>query len=122
MIRLINLAALVFFSSASIAADITGMFSSFKPGISGDLSGIEVHIVPNPIGYSAVVQGSEGAPGFPLSLRIEVSGNSFNFIVPSQSGSGLAPGKWRGVITDNELQLNGPHRSYVLPRKHSFWQ
>ena len=122
MKRLILFTIFYLVSVSAHASEITGMFSSFKVGVSGDLIGIEIHIVPDPTGYSAIVQGSEGAPGFPEVLKITRKANKIMFTVPNNSGSGLAPGKWEGKVLNKELRLTGPYHIYVLPRKHSFWQ
>ena len=120
------LTPLIFFclvSTSTFAVEITGMFSSFRLSEqSGDIVGMEIHIVPDPIGYSAIVQGSEGAPGFPKAYSITRNGNIIIFTVPKASGTGLAPGKYKGTVSSKDLRLRGPYKSYVLPRKSSYWQ
>jgi len=112
----------------TFAADggVTGLFSTFVlGGKSGDISGAEIHIVPNPKGYSAVVQASEGAPGFPEIVDVVVEGTTLVFTVPVDSASGFSPGTYNGTVSKEGLRLRGPrglYGDYFLPRKRSFWQ
>ena len=104
---------------------VTGLFSTFHLSeSSGDLVGVEIHIVPNPVGYSAIVQGSEGAPGFPEVVSVTVKATSIEFVIPRESGSGLPPGRYTGTITKDDLKLEGPtshYKNYLIPRAASFW-
>jgi len=104
----------------------TGLFSTLRLSErSGDITGAEVHIVPNPKGFSAIVQASEGAPGLPEVLEVRLSGTTVIFSVPENSASGFVPGQYRGTVTKKGLQLRGPrgsYENYFLPRKPSFWQ
>jgi hypothetical protein len=104
---------------------VTGVFSTFRwSERSGDLVGVEIHIVPNPVGYSAIVQGSEGAPGFPEVVSVTVKATSIEFVIPQESGSGLPPGKYNGTITKEGLRLDGPaghYKNVLIPRAASFW-
>lgn len=104
---------------------VTGLFSTFRLGEhSGDIVGAEIHIVPNPTGYSAIVQGSEGAPGFPEVVSLTVTANRIEFVIPQTSASGLPPGRYSGTITKDGLRLDGPtdhYKNYVMPRKNSYW-
>jgi len=104
---------------------VTGLFSTFRLSEkSRDIVGAEIHIVPNPVGYSAIVQGSEGAPGFPEVVGLTFKANSVEFVVPLKSASGLPPGKYTGTITKDGLKLEGPtdlYKNYVMPRKNSYW-
>jgi len=105
--------------------DVTGLFSTFLSGKSGDISGAEIHIVPNPKGYSAVVQASEGAPGFPEVVDAVVKGTTLVFTIPDSSASGFSPGIYNGTVTKEGLRLRGPrglYGDYFLPRKRSYWQ
>jgi hypothetical protein len=115
-------------AQTSFAADddVTGLFSTFVLGGKlGDISGAEIHIVPNPKGYSAVVQASEGAPGFPEVVEVVVKGTTLVFTIPAVSSSGFSPGTYNGTVTKEGLRLRGPrglYGDYFLPRKRSFWQ
>ncbi len=104
---------------------VTGLFSTFRLSeASGDLVGLEIHIVPNPVGYSAIVQGSEGAPGFPEVVSVTVKATTIEFVIPHESGSGLPPGKYSGTITREGLRLEGPtdhYKNYLIPRTASYW-
>jgi len=119
---------LIALSSSSEASDreVTGLFSTFRLSEkSGDIVGAEIHIVPNPKGYSAIVQGSEGAPGFPEVVTLSVKGKTVTFAIPPNSASGLPPGKYIGRVTREGLLLDGPterFKKYQMPRKKSYWQ
>jgi len=106
--------------------NITGMFSTFLHSEkSGDISGAEIHIVPNPIGFSAVVQASEGYTGFPEVVSLTVKASTVEFTIPEQSASGFAPGKYTGTISNKGILLHGPtglYQEYFLPRAKSLWQ
>ncbi len=127
--RVLTVALVAFLGGqTSFAADgdVTGLFSTFARGEkSGDVSGAEIHIVPNPKGYSAIVQGSEGAPGFPEVVDVVVKGITLVFTIPVESASGFSPGIYNGTVTKEGLRLRGPrglYGDYFLPRKRSFWQ
>ena len=106
--------------------NVTGLFSTFRVSEkSGDISGAEIHIVPNPVGYSAIVQASEGAPAFPEVIKISVKGSEFEFTIPENSASGFSPGKYQGSVSIKGLMLHGPkglYKEYFLPRRNSFWK
>jgi len=118
----------VFVTQGVFAAEpaLTGLFSTFQQSEkAGDISGAEIHIVPNPKGLSVIVQGSEGAPGFPEVLDVRTAGTTVMFTVPEHSASGLVAGEYRGTVTKKGLRLRGPrglYEDYFLPRKPSFWQ
>lgn len=131
--RIINtlfsaIAFVAFIPASSLTSDIsvTGIYSSFKHSSkSGDIVGMEIHIVPNPVGYSAIIQGSEGAPAFPEVVRLKVSNRLIEFVIPKKSACGLLPGNYTGSINSDGLNLKGPapnYREYYLPRGRSFWQ
>ncbi len=113
-------------SAVTSDGEVTGVFSTFRLSEkSGDIVGAEIHIVPNPKGYSAIVQGSEGAPGFPEVVPVSVKGNTITFTISPSSASGLPPGKYIGRVTREGLLLDGPTESfkeYKMPRKKSYWQ
>src|SRR6266852_588986 len=113
-------------STFSADGDVTGLFSTFGlSGKSGDISGAEIHIVPNPKGYSAIVQASEGAPGFPEVVDVVIKGTTLVFTIPTVSASGFSPGTYNGTVSKEGLRLRGPrglYGDYFLPRKRSFWQ
>ena len=113
-------------SAFSADGDVTGLFSTFGlNGKSGDISGAEIHIVPNPKGYSAIVQASEGAPGFPEVVDVVAKGATLVFAIPQSSASGFSPGTYNGTVTKEGLTLHGPtgmYSNYFMPRKRSFWQ
>ena len=122
------IAFMTFLPRSAVTSDgvVTGIFSTFRLSEkSGDIVGAEIHIVPNPKGYSAIVQGSEGAPGFPEVVTLSVEGNTITFTISSNSASGLPPGKYIGRVTRKGLLLNGPtesYKQYEMPRKKSYFQ
>ena|SRR2546427_9704257 len=127
--KILTVALVAFLAGqTSFAADgeATGLFSTFRrSGKSGDISGAEIHVVPNPKGYSAIVQASEGAPGFPEVVDVVVKGTTLTFTIPESSASGFSPGTYNGTATKEGLRLRGPgglYENYFLPRKGSFWQ
>src|SRR6266446_7639717 len=108
-------------STFSADGDVTGLFSTFRVSEkSGDISGAEIHIVPNPQGYSAIVQASEGAPGLPEVVEVVAKGTTLVFTIPESSATGFPPGTYNGTVTKEGLKLHGPrgfYRDYFLPRK-----
>src|SRR5258706_7467017 len=126
--RVLTVALVVFLAgqpSFAAEGDVTGLFSTFLKEKSGDISGAEIHIVPNPKGYSAVVQASEGAPGFPEVIDVVAKGATLVFTIPKSSASGFSPGIYNGTVTKEGLRLRGPrglYGDYFLPRKGRFWQ
>jgi hypothetical protein len=115
-------------SAHTLAADehsVVGIYSSFESSQeSGDIVGMELHIVPDPTGYSAIVQASEGAPGYPVVVHVAVEGRSIRFEIPSPSKCGLAPGIYSGTVSADGLLLNGPgwESARLLKRGKSYWQ
>jgi len=107
--------------SSAQDSNVTGLFSTFRLSEeSGDIDGAEIHIVRNPTGYSAIVQASEGAPGFPEVVNILVKGTTIEFSIPKNSASGFEPGTYFGIVTKEGLNLRGPkglYESYFMPRK-----
>src|SRR5438445_13277194 len=110
-------------SAFSADGDVTGLFSTFGlSGKPGDISGAEIHIVLNPKGYSAVVQASEGAPGFPEVVDVVVKGTTLVFTIPVDSASGFSPGTYNGTVSKDGLRLRGRsglYGDYFLRRKRS---
>ena len=127
-IYLIPILIALFSSIAAFAAkpSFVGIYSSFHYSEkSGDIVGMEIQIIPNPIGYSAIVQASEGAPAFPEVYRINIKENSFKLDIPKTSACGLMPGEYSGSFKDNALVLSGPTppgRKYILAKGKSFWE
>ncbi len=106
----------------SFCSDITGFFSSFRVSErSGDLVGMELHVVPDPTGYSIVIHASEGAPAYPETYHVRVEGDKVAFTIPENTKCGLPPGKYRAKIKAKVLELTGPYKRWVVPRKSSFW-
>lgn len=111
------------FSATVIAEDITGTFSSFMlSSQSGDIVGMQIHIVPTPKGYSAIVQGSEGAPGYPEVFEVDHQNTNITFATPESTATGVRSGPYKGNISEIGLSLQGPTRNYELTRKPSYWQ
>ena len=114
---------LSFLPLGTFGSDVTGVFSSFKLSErSGDIVGMELHIVPNPTGHSIIIQAAEGAPAYPESYSIAIQGNEITFSLPEIAKCGLPSGAYRAKITSSALELTGPYKSWVVPRNYSFWQ
>ena len=127
--RILTVALVTFLAGQTSFAgdgDVTGLFSTFRLSEkSGDISGAEIHIVPNPQGYSAIVQASEGAPGLPEVVEVVVNGTTLVFTIPESSATGFPPGIYNGTVTKEGLRLRGSrgtYENYFMPRKRSFWQ
>ena len=114
------------FNTIPDKSEIIGIYSSFKiSSESGDIVGIEINIIPNPIGHSAIIQGSEGAPAFPVVEKLTVSKNNIEFNISENAACGLLPGKYKGVVKSDSLILDGPgpsFKKYNLRKGKSFWQ
>jgi hypothetical protein len=116
--------AMLLVAPRALASDqVTGSFSNFRISErSGDFVGMELHVVPNPTGYSVVVHASEGAPAYPETYTIEVIEDGFTFLLADSAKCGLPPGKYRAKVVDNSLHLSGPYKSWDVPRRQSYWQ
>ena len=108
----------------SVKKSITGIYSSFEySNNSGDIIGMEAYIVPNPNGFSIIIQASEGAPAFPEIFNLLVSEDLITFEIPNNSACGLLPGIYSGIIEENSLYLKSPNKTmFYLKRGKSFWQ
>jgi hypothetical protein len=128
MIKLIKFIIIFTIIMPLMASDIivTVLFSTLAISKStGDFIGAEIHIVPNPKGYSVIVQASEGSAGFPEVLDATVKDSTLFFNIPEKSKSGFSPGFYKGIVSKDGLHLYGPkglYENYFLQRKCSFWQ
>jgi hypothetical protein len=76
-------------ASSAYSSEITGgVYSSmvFSP-ISGDLNGVEIHIIYSREGYFLTFQSSEGVPDIPVLVPALVKGTSISFKLPQASGA-----------------------------------
>jgi hypothetical protein len=124
----IALAIVLASSPLALAADalaVVGIYSSFRSSEqSGDIVGMELHIVPDPTGFSGIVQASEGGPGYPEVVPVAVEASTVRFAILPSSRCGLAPGEYTGSVTGDKLLLSGPdwESPRLLKRGKSFWQ
>jgi hypothetical protein len=66
---------------------IAGTYSSLQYNAqSGDLQGYEVLIIPTDVGYKAIVQIGEGAPGQVYICQVSQEGEILSFDIPLSSG------------------------------------
>jgi hypothetical protein len=96
-----------------------GTYSSFKPHRgSGDLLGVELHILPSRKGYFVVFQSSEGEPDQPVLVPAIVNGTRLSFILPP---GGSYTGKFTGEI--NSRYITGRFENGALsPDGASIWK
>jgi len=107
------------------AARITGTFSSLAHSdTSGDLSGTEITIVFGGSDHYAIVQCSEGSPGIPLVVKVQVQGQKVSFTIPKGSSSGCPESGYTGTVSASGLsgQFTGFGEQELLKRKPSYWQ
>lgn len=125
-------AALVGVLSLASAADSaaptnlpTGIYSSLAASPrSGDVVGLEFFVLRGATGHFAVLQGSEGAPGDPITVPLEVNGNSVRFSIPDRCACALPEGVYEAQLSQTGARLHGPGTfgERLLPRSNSFWQ
>lgn len=102
---------------------ITGTYSSLQYNAqSGDLLGYEVLIIPTDVGYKAVVQVAEGAPGQVYICQVMQKGDTISFDITLSSG---AKESFTGEVTGNFLTgdiLSPSGKEHVqLKRGTSYW-
>jgi len=105
------------------------MFSDLGYSKSGDLSGIEVWIVPSEAeGMAVVFQDTAEVPGRPIIVAAKVDGSRVTFAIPEGSDGA---GTYSGVVTDKDFRVHWERRArdghvdkgvFVLKRKESYWQ
>lgn len=107
------------------AAKVTGTFSSLAFNEeSGDLGGTEISIVLGGGGHYAIVQCSEGSPGIPVVVKVQVQGQRVAFSLPKGSGSGCIEATYTGTVGAAGLtgQFSGAGEPRLLKRSPSYWQ
>jgi hypothetical protein len=107
------------------AAKVTGTFSSLAYNEeSGDLGGSEISIVVGGGGHYAIVQCSEGSPGIPVVVKVQVQGQRVSFTLPKGSGSGCIEATYTGTVSAAGLtgQFSGAGEPKLLKRKPGYWQ
>ncbi len=103
----------------------TGIYSSLSASeLSGDLVGLEFFVLRGATGHFAVIQGSEGAPGDPITVPLQVNGNSVQFSIPGKCACALPEGAYEAQLSQTGAKLRGPGNfgERLLPRTSSFWQ
>jgi len=102
---------------------VTGTYSSLEYNReSGDLLGYEVLIIPTDVGYKAIVQVGEGAPGQVYIVDVRKKGANIGFDIPispalNESFSGHIDG---GVLVGDVLSPSGKQH-VQLRRGMSYW-
>ncbi|MES2884817.1 MAG: hypothetical protein V4709_08430 [Pseudomonadota bacterium] len=101
---------------------LTGTYSSLRFGTE-DLSGAEITLVYGGNGFYAVVQCSEGSPGIPLVVPVQVQQASIEFRVTAAS-SGCPESRFVGSVTAEGLSgvFEGTQWPGFLKRGKSYWQ
>lgn len=103
----------------------TGIYSSLAAsGRSPDIIGLELFVLRGATGHFAVIQGSEGAPGDPITVPLQVNGNSIRFTIPGRCACALPEGVYEAQLSQAGARLRGPgpFGERQLPRTNSFWQ
>lgn len=103
----------------------TGIYSSLAASErSGDLVGVELFVLRGATGHFGVLQGSEGAPGNPITVPLQVTGNSVRFLIPPGCACALPEGAYEAQLSQTSARLRGPGNfgERELPRTNSFWQ
>lgn len=104
---------------------LPGMYSSLASSQhSGDLVGMEIFVVPGANGLYGVLQGSEGAPGTPIVVPLQVTGNSVRFSIPPSCSCALPSGEYVAELSRSGAKVRGPGQfgERQLPRTSSYWQ
>ncbi len=103
----------------------TGIYSTLAAsGRSTDIVGLEFFVLRGATGHFAVLQGSEGAPGDPITVALQVNGNSVRFSIPRMCACALPEGVYEAQLSPTGAKLRGPGTfgERQLPRANSFWQ
>lgn len=101
-------------------SSIFGIFSSFhKSPVSGDLVGVEIHVLPHP---AIVVQGSVGHAGVPELFKVKILENNILFKIPKGSKTGLPPGYYEATVSKDKMVLVGSAYKSEIPRNKSYWK
>lgn len=103
----------------------TGIYSSLSTSApSGDLVGLEMFVLQGATGHFAVLQGSEGAPGDPVAVPLQVNGSTVRFSIPARCACALPEGRYEALLSRTGARLRGPGNfgEKQLTRGNSFWQ
>ncbi|CAN5478150.1 hypothetical protein BH10ACI4_BH10ACI4_17530 [soil metagenome] len=105
----------------ALPSALYGTYSSYRfiPE-SGDIIGIELVILPGSPHPNVVFQCAEGAPGETVFAAATVSGNTLDFVVPSENMCG---GRYHVSMAKGGIRLTGgtAKQQTVLPRHKSYW-
>lgn len=107
------------------AAPLPGMYSSLTGSQrSGDVVGMELFVVPGGSGLHGVLQGSEGAPGVPVVVPLQSSGNVIRFSIPPNCSCALPAGDYTAELSRAGAKVRGPGQfgERQLARTASYWQ
>jgi len=88
----------------------------------GDVTGVEITIVPQYETAYAIVQCAEGAPTAPIFVPIDLKGNSFHFVI--KTGNSSYDGDFSGTISQRGMILHSTSEMCTggfIPRRASYW-
>jgi hypothetical protein len=130
LLRLIFIAAVCVVCSSSFAAEqqvnrVTGIYSNLAyNNESGDLSGMELLIVPSGHGpdaaYSVFVQISEGGAPYTAVVPLKLKGINIEFTLPADSE--YPRQHFVGTLNGAQLDLRWNSEVEHLKRGKSYWQ
>ena len=107
------------YSFAEEKPSVTGVYSTLAyHEDSGDLMGMEIHILYSYSGYFAVVQCSGGDP---VIVRAEVKENSVSFSLSESDDEVCSIRNYKGIVRQNDLKIKKDGGDLVLPRRDSYW-
>jgi hypothetical protein len=104
--------------------NIAGTYTSYRVSEkSGDIVGAEVIIIHGIGSYFATIQCSEGAPGDPVLVTLDVQGSAIAFSLAEDNPTGCSEGPYKGLVTNQGLELTSlkTKRQRMLKRGQSFW-
>lgn len=98
---------------------VTGVYSNLAyHEDSGDLMGIEVHVLYSYSGYFAVVQCGGGDPAI---VSAEVEAETIAFSLDEDGKDNCSLKKYEGHILEEGLNLKSGSENLLLPRQESYW-
>ena len=98
---------------------ITGVYSTLAyHENSGDLMGMEIHVLYSYSGYFAVVQCSGGNP---VIVEAKVKENKISFSLAESGDVVCSIRKYEGIIRESDLKIKNDGGDLILPRRESYW-
>jgi hypothetical protein len=114
--------------AAPSSVKVTGFFSDMTLNAeTGDVLGIEIHVVPTAKGFMTVFQSSEGEPAVPVVVPTKIDGDTIELTIPAGTANA---GRFVGRISSEGItgsfvgeQLGPNGRKIIhLKRGKSYWQ